>query len=104
MIGVTTAMAVSLTMAFKDGNMLQADCLGLRRPVCVSYIQGVMDTIALFENAPGGEKTFCIPPNATAGQLADVVVKHLGDHPAERAQTAASLTFKAVHQAFACVR
>ena len=55
---------------------------------CVGYLSGVRDTLTLWhgenENdiSPSGSRAFaCVPTEATAQELAMVVVKYLNDHP-----------------------
>ncbi len=44
----------------------------------------------------------CIPENVTNGQVSDVVIKYLRDHPEERHILAAILVVKAMAEAFPC--
>lgn len=45
---------------------------------------------------------FCTPDNVTNGQMEDIVVKYLKDHPDERHMLAAILVVKAMTKAFPC--
>ncbi|WP_367159421.1 Rap1a/Tai family immunity protein [Mesorhizobium sp.] len=44
----------------------------------------------------------CIPSGATNDQLAEVVIKYLGDHPEELHYPAAPLSMVAIAKAFPC--
>ncbi len=45
---------------------------------------------------------FCLPENATVGQMFDVFLKYLKDNPSKRNQTTGLLYFLAMHDAFPC--
>ena len=42
------------------------------------------------------------PPQAPEGQVGDVVIKYLTDHPEQRRHAAAALVFSALKGAFPC--
>ena len=45
---------------------------------------------------------FCLPPQASNGQLIDVFVKYLAENPARRHESARTLLQAAFQQAFPC--
>ena len=47
-------------------------------------------------------KFYCIPNNVTQGQVLDVIVKFLEDHPQNRHQNATVLISVALRDAFPC--
>jgi Rap1a immunity proteins len=66
---------------------------------CLGFVTGVHDAL------PTGPKGLvCAGPNVTAGQLHDVVVKNLQEHPAMRNLPAALLVGTALGVAFPCKR
>lgn len=66
---------------------------------CLGYIAGAVDQIALWTNY-GGKN--CIPSNATLGQMRDVIVKYLKDHPQDRHRSAPLLSYMALGEAYSC--
>jgi hypothetical protein len=67
---------------------------------CLGFVTGVFDTL------PTGPKKglVCPGPNVTAGQVHDVVVKNLQEHPTMRHLPAAFLVGTALGVAFPCKR
>ena len=61
----------------------------------LGYVLGVADSASW-------ESVACAPANVTAGQLADVVLKYLQDHPEERHKAAVGLVATALINAFPC--
>ena len=83
---------------FDDGNALLKLCSGPEtRLVCMGQITGHYDMMIAVgfrcPDARGVEK----------GQVRDVVLKYLRDHPAKRHQPSASLTIAAMTDAFNCL-
>ena len=68
---------------------------------CVSYIQGFRDGLDT-TNATG--RVICVPPEATPGQLARIVVKHLQDNPSRLQQDRMYGTFGALVVRYPCER
>jgi hypothetical protein len=46
----------------------------------------------------------CLPANVTQGQITDIVLKYLGDHPDRRHYRAASLVREALLESFPCAK
>jgi len=98
--------------AFMDGNKLKAGLDNLQKinrqtatndDVAIyvhasGYVIGVADTY----KALGASLVVCLPRNATEGQVGDVVLKYLDDHPEERHHKAATLALTALTLAFPC--
>ena len=84
---------------FYSGNDLYAKCTAaegsLERVYCIGIMAGLADA---FET--GG--TTCLPKNASVGQVMDVVVIYLRDHPQSRHFTMASEAARALNSAFPC--
>jgi Ssp1 endopeptidase immunity protein Rap1a len=68
---------------------------------CRSYVVGVLDTFNFFDEVQK-QPRICLPSNATQGQMMDVVVKYLQDHPAERQYPAAAIVFSSMYDSFRC--
>jgi len=69
---------------------------------CLGYITGVTDIDGVDGSAFPERRRSCVPENVTNGQVKDVVVKYLKEHPEERHIQASILIVKAVAQAFPC--
>lgn len=84
---------------FLGGNALYEKCnaeAGTFNSIfCAAYIAGIADLFQL-------TKVACIPSNVVAGQVEDVVVKYLREHPESRHYSAASEAGLALRAAFPC--
>jgi hypothetical protein len=91
---------------FLDGNDLYQECTAdkntttyyQRNASCSAYVVGVADAISF--NRAIMKKDYCLPQNATRGQLKDVVTLWLREHPALRSYGAAGLVTLALTEAF----
>lgn len=106
--GILCAISVGGTPAhassFKNGNDLLAQCdnsLESAWGVCLGYIVGVAD--AMDGNSLNGYAA-CIPSQATQGQVHDVVLRWMGQHPELRHFAAAGLVAHSLQDAFPCGR
>jgi hypothetical protein len=81
---------------FLSGNRLLSDLNGtpMERMLALGYVMGVADT---FTNS-----TVCPPDNVTAGQVQDIVKKHLEQNPASRHYTADSLIRNKLQEIWPC--
>lgn len=70
-------------IAYLDGNELYEYCQS-NELGCVLYIQGVVDGQLAAVTATSRDVAYCIPQGSTAGQMKDIVVKFLADHPERR--------------------
>jgi hypothetical protein len=80
-----------------DGNGLLADCgdtAGFNSGVCRGYFSGVDDTVSGI--------LVCRPPESTNGQMVDVVLAGLRNHPEERHMASSYLVLKYLMAAFPC--
>jgi Rap1a immunity proteins len=83
---------------FKNGNSLHESCKALDRyseGVCIGYVMGVADTL---QTISGG----CQFDRVQAGQIRDVVEKHLADHPAKRHYAADTTVMALLIENFGC--
>ena len=85
---------------FMDGDELMNDCSAriaderFDPAVCVAYIMGAHDAFMfqrLIRNQPR-----CTPRTLTVGQLREVVVAYLQDHPDNRGMDASALVWNAI--------
>jgi hypothetical protein len=89
------------TVSDLDGNDLLRLCtseLPVDVTFCMGYVEGVRDGLVwgTIERKP----SFGIPAQVKSGQLKDVVVKYLKEHPENRHKEAGFLTIGALKDAF----
>jgi hypothetical protein len=90
-------------VAFDRGNQLLDECNpasgynSFASGMCIGYVTATVDTLSFI---PG--MGFCLPLASTKGQIRDVVLKYLQDHPADRHSVAASLVTVALWESFPC--
>jgi hypothetical protein len=86
------------------GNDLLESCESrdFKQAFCLGYITGVTDFDGMDGAAFPERRRSCIPENVSNGQVRDVVVKYLKDHPEERHLLAAVLIVEAASKAFPC--
>jgi hypothetical protein len=86
------------------GNDLQARCAETPTSdpvlwgVCLGYVMGVAELLGQGAIKPRA----CFPPQATSGQMVDVVRQWLDRNPARRHLAAAALVATALQQGFPC--
>ncbi len=85
---------------FYDGNELLRLCQA-SATFCRGFVAGITDHQSWVERGDV-RAWYCVPENATIGQLTDVVLKHLDQHPESRHNTAVSLVAIALYDAFPC--
>jgi hypothetical protein len=87
---------------FKDGNKLLEECSSpvnsWNSAVCLGYIQGMADAVAVSASLSG--KAACIPPGVHASQVKDVVVQYLMKNPSERHYSGGHLAIAAIGEAW----
>lgn len=86
------------------GNRLYAECQLPSRDACVGYviaISDMLDDVAIIRREP---RTVCLGEGVESGQLVDVVIRYLRDHPEIRHASAASMVTVALQRAFPCPR
>jgi 2-methylcitrate dehydratase PrpD len=89
------------------GNKLLEECEAtepFRQAFCLGYIMGVTDVDGMDGAAFPERRRTCVPEDVTNGQLLDILVKYLKNHPEERHYSAAVLAIKAITKAFPCKR
>ena len=102
---LVSASAQAQRVSTTTGNDLLQLCESkdkFEQAFCIGYVTGITD-VEGFDSAIYPERQrSCIAEKATSGQLSDIVVKYLKDHPEERHLQAAILVVKAMGQAFPC--
>ncbi len=66
---------------------------------CDIYLSGVADAMG---QQPAASRVACIPASVTGGQLRDVAVKAMHDHPEKLQLPAAEIATQAFATAYAC--
>ena len=95
-----------------DGNRLLGICtstnVGVNRS-CESYIDGVSDSITLYQQMATGSngamtvpKVVCVPSATTGTQLKSAVVAWLRAHPADRSRPAVAIVERVLHERYPC--
>jgi hypothetical protein len=92
-----------------DGNGLLQACAGSDEDqlLCLGYILGVRDTLEqmadlLSQVQKRDARVFCIPSEATKGQMIDLVVKFLRENPEKRHLFSVDLIGLAFQKAWPC--
>jgi hypothetical protein len=88
--------------SFMTGNELKVFCRdegAYGRGICSGFASAVSGVVAT-EHFAGWRA--CFPDGVTRGQVSDIMVKFLDDHPEKLHLTAASLTAHAFAEAFPC--
>lgn len=94
---VALSICISAHAEFKDGNNLLDDMNAsdyFSRGVALGYVMGVSDM--------GQGVVHCAPPNATAGQVQDMVKNYLTNTPAERHRSADAIVNKVLKSVWPC--
>ena len=83
---------------FLSGNSLLRDMKSdvMDQMLALGYVMGVID---VFTNS-----TICPPPGITAGQVKDIVQRHLEDNPGSRHFTADSLIRNKLERIWPCAK
>jgi hypothetical protein len=102
---LVSASAHGQRVSTTTGNDLLESCESkgnLEHAFCLGYIIGVTDVEGMDSAVFPERRRSCVAENVSNGQVRDVVVKYLKDHPEERHLQAAILVVKAMGQAFPC--
>lgn len=83
--------------AFYTGNELHEKCAETTPWFCMGFIAGVID-----HSTGSLTRVICLPTGVTIGQVMDVVVNYLDDHPERRHRAAEEIVVDAGYQAFPC--
>jgi len=107
-----TSLIPQEAFAAPTGNRLYEQCTSDQRSAtywyddaaCTAYIQGFIEGATSFQELWPAEtpKAICLPATVTAGQMRDVVVKYLAEHPERRHLSAMASITSAAMRAFPC--
>jgi hypothetical protein len=88
---------------FLTGNVLLEQCQE-RSAGCVGYVLGIADAIAIAQELGGALAGWraCLPPGVSGEQAVEVVVRFLTNYPDLGDLSAATLTARALAEAFPC--
>jgi hypothetical protein len=93
----------------KDGNGLLQLCAADNQGealLCTGYIGGVVDGFRVYppgDNCKSVAASFyCVPESVTQGQIKDVIVDYLKNHPATRHDPSLGLIVSALKAAWPC--
>ena len=87
---------------FLNGNTLYDLCTSevyYEKGICGGYVMAISDILT---SSPLYGQEACIPTEATAGQVRDVVEQWLSQNPQERHYSSTSLAVLALTEAFPC--
>ena len=91
-------------VSFGNASKLLEDCSSMTDPVpythCLGYITGVADALAY--GAQIGSFKVCIPAETSEGEVQDVAISWLKDHPKAGDYSAVTVVAAALSQAFPC--
>jgi len=94
------AAAEGPSSSWTTGSELRTTCEAAALGPCLGYAVAIADVMVNGNTITSWRA--CIPEAATTGQLKDIAVRYLRDHPDERHYGAASLVAAAFAQAFPC--
>lgn len=93
---------------FQNGNGLLELCAsdsGQSQSICLGYIQGVVDGAGITPVEKTCRRTssyWCIPDGVAWGQMTEVVVKYMKDHPENRHWPSTAIITNAVIESWPC--
>jgi hypothetical protein len=93
------AMAVPSYGYFENGNDLYSACEYPDQSFCLGYILGAVDVNRWHVPI---DQLMCIPPEVIGSQIKDVVHRYLMDNPETRQESAPTLIYKALVEAWPC--
>lgn len=101
MIGLIAMFAAAVHGDFVNGNQLLAMC-ETNGVECARYTEAVSDTLDAMEGMGGMKEYYCSTNGVTVGQIRDIVLKYLREHPESRNEGAAGIAFVALADVFPC--
>lgn len=84
---------------FQSGNDLYSACEYPNQSFCLGYILGAVDVNSWHTPV---DDNVCIPPSAIGNQIKDVVHAYLKAHPETRQESAPTLIYRALVDAWRC--
>ncbi|GAC1574538.1 MAG: hypothetical protein NVS3B5_04890 [Sphingomicrobium sp.] len=105
-LGIATPALADADMLDQSGNAFLQNCAdqtpGYHPVECSTYVLGFNEGIDVSQQAEAFGVKLCIPKQATAGQLTDVILAYIESHPADRHQPTKLLAYYALGQAYHC--
>ena len=106
-IGIFAAFASLPAHALQDGRQLYTDCTrgnAFSEGYCEGFIVGVLSAhlSPWVINLQQGRTYFCIPPQVTFKEVAEIVQKYLSENPGRRRYRADVNIWTAATEAFPC--
>ncbi|MFK4794650.1 Rap1a/Tai family immunity protein [Sphingobium sp. ZW T5_29] len=107
-LGLSAGVPQAAHAQFQTGNQIYRDCLVDRTDdayyqkssFCMAYVSGAFDAILLARQVNG--KPDCTPDGLTVGQMRDVALKYMRDHPENRNLSAAGIVLLSIMDAWPC--
>ncbi len=97
-LGILTGVASADALT---GIELQTAC-NVQAPDCIAFVMGMTQGVRYGQAYSQQGYKICVPDDATAGQLEQVVQKYLREHPEKLHESAGSLSAEAIYAAFPC--
>lgn len=85
---------------YQSGNNLLSLCTATDLSQCAGYVEGILDAWTTLQEWEPAMQRCRIPHEITTGQVVDVVVRYLQQHPEVRHTSASSSAINALGQAF----
>lgn len=84
------------------GDMTQKTSATFVQGVCVGYVEGVREGFQMAYPVQNLNPPYCIPAEATVGQLASILIKFIKDHPEKSHLETRMLEIESLTDAFPC--
>lgn|SRR5579863_1187167 len=99
-VTIVAPHSASAVDGFQTGNTLLTSCTAPNLDVCLGYIQGISDAMAL--GSLVNKSRACVPSGVSGRQLIDITVEFLKSHASIRHAQAASIVAVALANSFPC--
>lgn len=101
------ALAQSAPADFKDGEELYGLCTTPNdkraNSFCVGYVAAIADVLGTGDGSISGWRA-CLPSSATQGEVAEVAIQWLKNHPENRAFGASDVVAQALAHTYPCAK
>lgn len=101
------AVAKTATADFQGGEQLYQLCTKPNdvraNSFCLGYVAGIADVLGTGDGEVSGWRA-CLPPEATQGEVAEIAVQWLKEHPENRAFGASDLVAQALSRTYPCAQ
>lgn len=86
---------------YLSGNEMLEACKA-KSQMAVGFMMGAIDGIRFQSSFYEGKLRICVPKGATAGQIRDIVCRHIEDNPTVRHYPSVFAVGSAISEAFPC--